>query len=975
MNRIVELLLVVLLPLSVVACSNSSSPQKDEAVISPEENPIVPEDTLAQAEALSPEEKPIEGMIKVSATGKVLVGTNSAEAKLNEKPEMRVSLDYDFYMDVHEATCGEYKSLSKFLGSRRYSCNGDSLPLTAVTYYDAVLFANARSLRDKYDTVYSYVSASFDEENHCVFLEGLNYHPENEGYRLPTEAEWIRAASEGWNAENSWNADNSGYKVHEVCSKDVDSLGFCDFSGNVMEWVSDFLGKFKDTTITNYMGSLDGGTVGERVVKGGSYRLSKSSIHLYSRGDVYMVTSTSSGDYLGFRLALGRIENPVWFNRDGSVERSKMTVIASVMSVRGVVGSFNAKLAFRDDVTGDLAYVDYVDGGNSVVVIQDTLNVYHPEISPDGEYVAFCTKPEGVSGKSELFVRHLDATGSGLVKLEVSSAAIPRWHVSDAGDTCIVYVTDAGNNKDSSTWMSNSTWRVSFMNGKFGSPEKILDGSFHGGLSENEKLAVTGARLLRARVDGMVQTWLNGEQACNVSLAMDGSMRTLFLDFGSKTGRKFVGESYGVHERILVADSTGNLIWSIGAPQGYSFDHSEWVTDGISSNIVATLTNINGAHDQIVLVNAADSSIVALVEGDELWHPSLWVKKKAPSVTIKSSSSQAVLSSSSESENGSSQDSTLLKSSSSEESSASDEIEFELDPDSAGIYYLPGGSEEAAISRYKMELLWNYRNSADVVILGSSRAYYGVDPTVFSDKFNAVNLAMPANNFAGAKFYFDNYVFPHMKKMKYLIVSLDLDRGYNTLKTSSFYRTREKYIGYSYDEKHDYWKQGVPSGLLDASVAAPGVSRYANMLRPTRGHEAKIVANGWQGENPSVATDSTWFDQTPELYYDNFNQLIDLVKTAEDKGVYVVGVIFPMAPGFKNTGSFGCRGIRRSVAPSLIQELADISKTYSNFILFDENKMGNHDYTDDMALDNNHLVHAGAVQMTERLDSLLKTLE
>lgn len=163
-------------------------------------------------------------------------------------------------------------------------------------------------------------------------------------------------------------------------------------------------------------------------------------------------------------------------------------------------------------------------------------------------------------------------------------------------------------------------------------------------------------------------------------------MRTLFLDFGSKTGRKYVGESYGVHERILVADSTGNLIRSIGTPRGYSFDHSEWVTDRISSNIVATLTNINGAHDQIVLVNAADSSVITLVEGGELWHPSLWVKKKAPSVTIKSSSSQTVLSSSSEEGAGSFQDSTLLESSSSEESLADDEIEFELDSDSAGIY-------------------------------------------------------------------------------------------------------------------------------------------------------------------------------------------------------------------------------------------------------------------------------------------------
>ena len=40
----------------------------------------------------------------------------------------------------------------------------------------------------------------------------------------------------------------------------------------------------------------------------------------------------------------------------------------------------------------------------------------------------------------------------------------------------------------------------------------------------------------------------------------------------------------------------------------------------------------------------------------------------------------------------------------------------------------------------------------------------------------------------------------------------------------------------------------------------------------------------------------------------------------------------------------------------------------------DENKMGNHDYTDDMARDSDHLATEGAAQLTTRIDSLIKTL-
>lgn len=41
----------------------------------------------------------------------------------------------------------------------------------------------------------------------------------------------------------------------------------------------------------------------------------------------------------------------------------------------------------------------------------------------------------------------------------------------------------------------------------------------------------------------------------------------------------------------------------------------------------------------------------------------------------------------------------------------------------------------------------------------------------------------------------------------------------------------------------------------------------------------------------------------------------------------------------------------------------------------DENKMGDHDYTDAMAFDYDHLSYLGAAQLTHRLDSLLNTLK
>ena len=100
-----------------------------------------------------------------------------------------------------------------------------------------------------------------------------------------------------------------------------------------------------------------------------------------------------------------------------------------------------------------------------------------------------------------------------------------------------------------------------------------------------------------------------------------------------------------------------------------------------------------------------------------------------------------------------------------------------------------------------------------------------------------------------------------------------------------------------------------------------------------------------------------------------------IVQTCNEKEIYVIGVIFPQNPKYKETGAFGRYGLRQSTIHALIDEFSEVADNYSNFILMDENKFGNHDYTDDMARDADHLGDLGAEQFTQRLDSLIHTLD
>ena len=82
-----------------------------------------------------------------------------------------------------------------------------------------------------------------------------------------------------------------------------------------------------------------------------------------------------------------------------------------------------------------------------------------------------------------------------------------------------------------------------------------------------------------------------------------------------------------------------------------------------------------------------------------------------------------------------------------------------------------------------------------------------------------------------------------------------------------------------------------------------------------------------------------------------------------------------MSPYYRNTGSYGRHGMRRSVAEELVERVKKLQSVYDNFIVMDENHMGNHDYAGDEASDYDHLCWQGASKLTRRLDSLLNTLE
>ena len=282
------------------------------------------------------------GMSLIPA-GEFVMGDTFGEGGSDELP-LHTNYISSFYMDQYEVTKALWDEVYNWAVTNGYSFGstgpGKAItnhPVHSVNWYDVIKWCNARSEKEDLTPVYYYWECNFNTIYKAGETNDVYASYSASGYRLPTEAEWEKAARGGiagqrfpWGdtithsnanyfSSSSYAYDTSSTRGLHPTFNDGNApytspvgyfapngYGLYDMAGNVWEWCWDWYGSsyYSSSALADPRGSSSScSDYGSRVLRGGSWGFDAAGSTRVA--DRFSNVPGSVNSSFGFRCARG----------------------------------------------------------------------------------------------------------------------------------------------------------------------------------------------------------------------------------------------------------------------------------------------------------------------------------------------------------------------------------------------------------------------------------------------------------------------------------------------------------------------------------------------------------------------------------------------------------------------------------------------------------------------------------------------